>query len=87
MTSRRSPLFLKRLVRVEGRKVIARFLGQPGRAAVLTFPTHADARRAASRLLVQYRLSRSDEEWDEKLLFRTELIRALNDLSDDGHEE
>jgi hypothetical protein len=83
MSSRRSPLFLKRLVRVEGRKVIARFLGQPGRAAVLTFPTHSDARRAAARLVVQYRLSGSDEEWDEKLLFRTELIRALNSLSDE----
>ena len=83
MSSRRSPLFLKRLVRVEGRRVIARFLGQPGRAAVLTFPTHADARRAASRLIVQYRLSGSDQEWDEKLLFRTELIRAVNDLSEE----
>ena len=86
MSSRRSPIFLKRLVRVEGVKVIARFLREPGRAAVLTFPTHADARRAASRLIVQYRLSGSDEEWDEKLLFRTELIRALNDLTA-GDEE
>jgi hypothetical protein len=84
MTSRHSPLFLRRLVRIEGRKVIARFLREPGRAAVLTFPTHADARRAASRLIVQFRLSRSDEEWDEKLLFRTELIRALNALSDES---
>ena len=83
MTSRHSPLFLRRLVRIEGRKVIARFLREPGRAAVLTFPTHADARRAAARLIVQYRLSRSDEEWDEKLLFRTELIRALDALSDE----
>ena len=83
MSSRRSPLFLKRLVRVEGLKVIARFLREPGRAAVLTFPTHADARRAASRLIVQYRLSGSDDEWDEKLLFRTELIRAMNDLTGD----
>ena len=83
MSNRRSPIFLKRLVRVEGRKVIARFLREPGRAAVLTFPTHADARRAASRLVVQYRLSGSDDEWDEKLLFRTEFIRAYNALSDD----
>ncbi|HVS31574.1 MAG TPA: hypothetical protein VMS98_08965 [Thermoanaerobaculia bacterium] len=83
MSSRRSPLFLRRLVRVEGRKVMARFLGQPGRAAVLTFPTHADARRAAARLVVQYRLSGSDQEWDDKLLFRTELIRVFNALSDE----
>ncbi len=83
MSSRRSPLFLRRLVRVEGRKVIARFLGQPGRAAVLTFPAHADARRAAARLVVQYRLSGSDQEWDDKLLFRTELIRVFNALSDE----
>ena len=83
MSTRRSPIFLKRLVRVEDRKVIARFLREPGRAAVLTFPTHADARRAAARLIVQYRLSGSDDEWDEKLLFRTELIRAYNALSDD----
>ena len=81
MPSRRSPLFLRRLVRIEGRKVIARFLREPNRAAVLTFPTHADARRAAARLLVQYRLSETDEEWDEKLLFRTELIRAVDALS------
>ena len=84
--NRRSPLFLRRLVRVEGRKVVARFLREPGRAAVLTFPTHADARRAAARLLVQYRLSRSDEEWDEKLLFRTELIRAFDALSENGDD-
>ena len=81
MPNRRSPLFLRRLVRVEGRKVVARFLRDPNRAAVLTFPTHADARRAAARLLVQYRLSENDEEWDEKLLFRTELIRAFDALS------
>jgi hypothetical protein len=88
MMNRRSPLFLRRLVRVEGRKVVARFLREPGRAAVLTFPTHADARRAAARLLVQYRLSRSEEEWDEKLLFRTELIRAFDALSDsDDHSD
>ena len=76
-------MFLKRLVRVEGRKVVARFLREPGRAAVITFPTHGDARRAASRLIVQYRLSGSDEAWDEQLLFRTELIRALNAAEDE----
>lgn len=76
-------MFLKRLVRVEGRKVVARFLREPGRAAVITFPTHADARRAASRLVVQYRLTGSDEEWDEQLLFRTELIRAYSSLEDE----
>ena len=83
MSTRRSPLFLKRLVRVEGRKVIARFIGEPGRAAVLTFPTHADARRAAARLVVRYRLAGSDEEWDRQLLFRTELIRAFNALEEE----
>lgn len=83
MSTRRSPIFLKRLVRVEGRKVIARFLRDPNRAAVISFPTHADARRAASKLIVQYRLTGSDEEWDEQLLFRTELIRAYNALTDD----
>ncbi|HET7437135.1 MAG TPA: hypothetical protein VFN10_20675 [Thermoanaerobaculia bacterium] len=83
MSTRRSPMFLKRLVRVDGRKVIARFLREPGRAAVITFPTHADARRAASKLIVQYRLAGSDEEWDEQLLFRTELLRAYNSLEDD----
>jgi len=76
-------MFLKRLVRVEGRKVIARFLGDRGRAAVLTFPTHGDARRAAARLIVRYRLAGSDEEWDQQLLFRTELIRALNAMEED----
>ena len=83
MSTRRSPIFLKRLVRVEGRKVIARFLREPGRAAVITFPTHADARRAASRLIVQYRLAGSDEEWDEQLLFRTELLRAYSALEEE----
>lgn len=83
MSTRRSPMFLKRLVRVDGRKVIARFLRDSGRAAVITFPTHADARRAASKLIVQYRLTGSDEEWDEQLLFRTELLRAYNSLEDD----
>jgi hypothetical protein len=86
MSTRRSPIFLKRLVRVQGRKVIARFLREPGRAAVITFPTHADARRAASKLIVQYRLTGSDEEWDEQLLFRTELIRAYSSLSEDEGE-
>lgn len=84
MSTRRSPMFLKRLVRVQGRKVVARFLREPGRAAVITFPTHADAKRAASRLIVQYRLTGSDEEWDEQLLFRTELIRAYNALDEEG---
>ncbi|HEX8154957.1 MAG TPA: hypothetical protein VF698_17625 [Thermoanaerobaculia bacterium] len=82
MSTRHSPMFLKRLVRVQGRKVVARFLREPGRAAVITFPTHADARRAAARLVVQYRLGGSDEAWDEQLLFRTELIRAYNALSE-----
>lgn len=83
MSTRRSPMFLKRLVRVEGRKVVARFLREPGRAAVITFPSHADARRAAARLVVQYRLTGSDEEWDEQLLFRTELIRAYSALEEE----
>lgn len=83
MSTRRSSIFLKRLVRVQGRKVIARFLREPGRAAVITFPTHGDARRAAARLIVQYRLVGSDEAWDEQLLFRTELIRAVNALDGD----
>lgn len=90
MSTRRSSIFLKRLVRVQGRKVIARFLREPGRAAVITFPTHGDARRAAARLIVQYRLAGSDEAWDEQLLFRTELIRAVNaldvDVNDDDEE-
>jgi hypothetical protein len=79
---RRSLILLKRAVRVDGRKVIARFLRQPGRAAVMTFPTHADARRAASRLLVHLRMTRTDEEWDDQLVFRVELIRAYNSLAD-----
>src|SRR4028119_996546 len=49
MSLRRS-IFLKRLVRVEGRKVIARFLTHPRQAAVIAFPTHAEARRAAPAL-------------------------------------
>ena len=88
-TRRRSLILLRRAVRVEGRKVIAQFLREPGRAAVLTFPSHADARRAASRLLVQLRLTRSDEDWDDQLVFRVELLRAYNALADtegDGGE-
>jgi hypothetical protein len=84
MSTKRSAIFLKRLVRVEGRKVVARLLRDPHRAVVLTFPTHADARRAAARLIVQYRLAGSDEEWDDQLLFRTELIRAYNALDEEG---
>jgi hypothetical protein len=86
VSQRRSSLFLRRLVRVEGRKVIARFLTKPDRAAVMTFPTHSDARRAASKLAVHLRLARSDEEYDEQLRFRVELVRAYNVLEaeDDG---
>ena len=73
------------MVRVEGRKVIARFLTRPDRAAVMTFPTHGDARRAASKLMVQLRLSDSDEAYDEQLRFRVELVRAYNAL-DEGEE-
>jgi hypothetical protein len=85
MSLRRS-IFLKRLVRVEGRKVIARFLTNPDQAAVLAFPTHAEARRAASKLVVQLRLSDSDEEYDEQLRFRVDLIRAYNALEEDSHD-
>jgi hypothetical protein len=81
--SLRREVFLRRLVRVEGRKVIARFLTDPGRAAVLAFPTHADARRAASKLIVQLRLSQSDAEYDEQLRFRVDLIRAYNALEEE----
>ena len=80
---RRSSLFLRRLVRVEGRRVIARFLTKPDRAAVMTFPTHADARRAAAKLVVQLRLSQTDEEYDEQLRFRVELIRTYNALEEE----
>lgn len=73
---------LRRAVRVDGRRVIARFLREPGRAAVLTFPTHADARRAAARLLVHLRLTRTDEEWDDQLIFRVELLKAYNSLNE-----
>ncbi|MEA2489065.1 MAG: hypothetical protein QOH21_857 [Acidobacteriota bacterium] len=86
MTQRRSLVLLKRLIRVEGRKVIARFLTRPDRAAVMTFPTHSDARRAASKLAVQLRLSTSDEEWDDHLRFRVELIRSYNALEEEGTE-
>lgn len=82
MSLRRS-VFLRRLVRVEGRKVIARFLTEPGKAAVLAFPTHADARRAASKLIVQLRLSQSDEDYDEQLGFRVDLVRAYNAIDED----
>jgi hypothetical protein len=82
MSLRRS-VFLKRLVRVEGRKVIARFLTRPEQAAVLNFPTHGEARRAAAKLIVQLRLSRSDEEYDEQLRFRVDLIRAYNALDEE----
>ncbi|HEX7153686.1 MAG TPA: hypothetical protein VF618_19510 [Thermoanaerobaculia bacterium] len=89
MSTRRSPLFYRRMVRVEDRKVIARFLGDTRRAAVITFPTHGDAKRAAARLIVQLRLARTDEEWDSQLLFRTELIRAYDSLADEdaGNDE
>jgi len=82
MSLRRS-VFLKRLVRVEGRKVLARFLTDPDRAAVLNFPTHGEARRAAAKLIIQLRLSQSDEEYDEQLRFRVDLVRAYNALQDD----
>lgn len=85
MSLRRS-IFLKRLVRVEGRKVIARFLTNPDQAAVLAFPSHAQARRAASKLVVQLRLSESDEAYDEQLRFRVDLIRAYNAL-EDGNDD
>lgn len=75
------------MIRVEGRRVIARFLTRQGSAALMTFPTHADARRAANRLLVQLRLSRTDEEWDEHLRFRVELIRAFDAIAEDETRE
>lgn len=71
---------MRRLVRVEGRNVIARFLAQPEKGAVLRFPTHADARRAAGRLITKLRLAHSDEEYDEHLRLKVELIRAYNAL-------
>ena len=83
MSDRRSYLLLRRAVRVDGKRVVARFLTRPGRAAVLTFPSHAEARRAASKLLVQLRLTQTDEEWDEQLIFRVELIRAMNSIVED----
>jgi hypothetical protein len=84
MPLRRSSIFLRRLVRVDGRKVVARFLTRPDRAAVMTFPTHSDARRAASKLIVQLRLTRTDEEYDEQLRFRVELIRAYSVLEEES---
>ena len=86
-SKRRSLILLRRAVRVEGRRVIARFLREPGRAAVMTFPTHADARRAASRLLVHLRMTQSDEEWDDQLVFRVELLRAYNALADSNDSD
>lgn len=75
-------LMMRRAVRVKGRRVIARFLLQPGRAAVITLPTHADARRAAARLAVQLRLTKTDEEWDDLLAFRVDLIKTMNALGE-----
>jgi len=83
MSDRRSILLMRRAVRVKGRRVIARFLLQPGRAAVITLPTHAEARRAAARLAVQLRLTATDEEWDDLLTFRIELIRAMNAIGEE----
>lgn len=80
-------LMMRRAVRVKGRRVIARFLLQPGRAAVITLPTHAEARRAAARLATQLRLTQTDEEWDELLTFRVELIRAVTALADVREDE
>jgi len=90
MMDRRTLLLTRRAVRVKGRRVIARFVLQPGRAAVITLPTHNEARRAAQRLIVQLRLTKTDEEWDELLAFRVELIRAMftvGEGSDDDGEE
>jgi hypothetical protein len=86
MTNRGSMLLLGRAVRVKGRRVIARFLLQPGRAAVITLPTHAEARRAAARLIAHLRMTATDEEWDEQLMFRIDLIRAYNALGPDDEE-
>ena len=87
MSDRKSLILTRRAVRVEGRRVIARFLGEPGRAAVLTFPTHADARRAGAKLLVRLRLTKTDEEWDQQLVFRVELLKAYNALNDPSEED
>jgi hypothetical protein len=84
MTDRKTLLLTRRAVRVQGRRVLARFLLQPRRVAVITLPTHNEARRAAAHLLVQLRLTKTDEEWDELLTFRVELIRAVYTL---GEEE
>ena len=67
--------------------MIARFLLQPGRAAVITLPTHNDARRAAQRLIVQLRLTKTDEEWDDLLTFRVELIRAMYTIGEGSEED
>jgi DNA-binding transcriptional MocR family regulator len=90
MSDRRTLLLTRRAVRVKGRRVIARFILQPGRAAVITLPTHNDARRAAQRLIVQLRLTKTDEEWDDLLTFRVELIRAMYTIgegSEEGEDE
>jgi DNA-binding transcriptional MocR family regulator len=87
MSDRRTLLLTRRAVRVKGRRVIARFLLQPGRAAVITLPTHNDARRAAQRLIVQLRLTKTDEEWDDLLTFRVELIRAMYTIGEGSEEE
>jgi hypothetical protein len=78
---------MRRLVRVEGRNVIARFLTQPEKGAILRFPTHADAKRAAGRLITKLRLSHSDEEYDEHLRLKVELIRAYNALESESDED
>jgi hypothetical protein len=89
MEGTRSFLQLRRAVRVQGRRVIARFLTKPHRGAVLTFPTHGDARRAAAKLLVQLRLAKTDEEWDEQLIFRVDFLSAYNALveEDEGQKK
>ena len=87
MSDRRTLLLTRRAVRVKGRRVIARFILQPGRAAVITLPTHNDARRAAQRLIVQLRLTKTDEEWDDLLTFRVELIRAMYTIGEGSEEE
>jgi hypothetical protein len=81
--SLRREIFLRRLIRVEGRKVVARFLTNPNQAAVLAFPSHSAARKAASKLIVHLRLSQTDEEYDEQLRFRVDLIRAYNALEEE----
>lgn len=87
MSDRRTLLLTRRAVRVKGRRVIARFLLQPGRAAVITLPTHNDARRAGARLLKQLRLTKTDEEWDDLLTFRVDLIRAVYTIGEGNDED